>query len=102
MTFANERTFLAWMRTSLALIGAGLAIIQLLPPFDLPGGRHLIGVPLVALGSITAWTSLRHWALTERALRLGRPPPPARLSIVVAGTVAIIGILAVVIATVQR
>ena len=29
-TFANERTFLAWTRTSLALIGAGLAVAQLL------------------------------------------------------------------------
>ena len=35
-TFANERTFLAWNRTALALVVAGLAIAQLLPPF--PGG----------------------------------------------------------------
>jgi inner membrane protein YidH len=32
-TFANERTFLAWNRTSLALVVTGLAISQLLPPF---------------------------------------------------------------------
>ena len=32
-TFANERTFLAWSRTGLALIVAGLGIVQLLPPF---------------------------------------------------------------------
>ena len=32
-TFANERTFLAWSRTALALVVAGLGIVQLLPPF---------------------------------------------------------------------
>ena len=32
-TLANERTFLAWNRTALALVVAGLGIVQLLPPF---------------------------------------------------------------------
>ena len=37
-TLANERTFLAWSRTALALVTAGLAIVQLLPPFPgVPG-----------------------------------------------------------------
>jgi hypothetical protein len=31
-TFANERTFLAWSRTALALVVAGLGVVQLLPP----------------------------------------------------------------------
>ena len=39
-TFANERTFLAWSRTALALVVAGLGIVQLLPPFPgVPAGR---------------------------------------------------------------
>jgi hypothetical protein len=47
-TFANERTFLAWHRTALALVVAALAIIQLLPPFPgMPSGRHLLAVPLM-------------------------------------------------------
>ena len=37
-TFANERTCLAWSRTALALVVAGLGIVQLLPPFrGVPG-----------------------------------------------------------------
>ena len=43
-TFANERTFLAWSRTAIALVVAGLAAIQLLPPFPgVPWGWHIIG-----------------------------------------------------------
>src|SRR6204780_2996703 len=51
-TFANERTFLAWSRTALALVVAGLGIVQLMPPFPgVPEGRHLLGVPLIVLGA---------------------------------------------------
>ena len=35
-SYANERTFLAWNRTALALISVGLAVTNLLPPFHLP------------------------------------------------------------------
>ncbi len=54
-TLANERTFLAWSRTALALVAAGLGIVQLLPPFrGVPFGRHLLGLPLIVLGAVLA------------------------------------------------
>jgi putative membrane protein len=74
-TFANERTFLAWQRTALALIGGGVAVTQILPPFDLPGGRHILGLPLIVVGGVVAFTSYGRWAANQRALRLGRPLP---------------------------
>lgn len=79
-TFANERTFLAWNRTAVALVVAGLAITQLLPPFHgIPGGRHIVGVPLIVLGLVLSLTSYRQWARNQRALRLGQPLPPSNL-----------------------
>src|ERR1700689_820868 len=71
-TLANERTFLAWSRTALALIAAGLGIVQLLPPFrGVPLGRHLVGVPLIVLGAVTAvaayWEMSRHQLAMPRA-----------------------------------
>ena len=59
-TFANERTFLAWTRTALAFVVAGLAIVQLLPPFPgVPWGRRLLGIPLIVLGAVDFRGQLR-------------------------------------------
>jgi len=75
-TFANERTFLAWSRTALALVVAGLGIVQLLPPFPgVPWGRHVLGVPLIAFGAIVAVAAYREWVRNQRALRHGKPLP---------------------------
>lgn len=73
-TFANERTFLAWNRTSLALIGAGLAASQLLD-FESELVRLLVALPPIALGGVLAVTSYRRWKANERAMRLGEPLP---------------------------
>ena len=89
-TFANERTFLAWSRTALALVVAGLAVVQLLPPFPgVPFGRHLLGVPLIALGAVVAVVAYAEWVQAQRALRRGEPLPrsvmPWILSLAIAG-----------------
>jgi putative membrane protein len=73
-TFANERTFLAWTRTALAFIVAGLGVVQLLPPFPgVPWGRHLLGVPLIVIGAVIALVGYRQWAGNQRALRRREP-----------------------------
>ena len=80
-TFANERTFLAWSRTALALVVAGLGIVQLLPPFPgVPWGRHVIGVPLIVLGAFVAAAGYAEWVRHQRALRTGAPIPGCRIA----------------------
>jgi putative membrane protein len=98
-TLANQRTFLAWSRTALALVAAGLGIVQLLPPF--PGvrwGRHVIGVPLIVLGAVTAAQAYREWTSTQRALRRGEPLPRSVLPLILAATVAIVAAIAAAVA----
>ena len=97
-SYANERTFLAWNRTALALIAAGLAVTTLLPKLDVDYGRRIIGVPLIALCAYLAWTSYRRWEDNERAMRLGQPLPPSNLPRVLAVGIAIAALLAAVIA----
>ena len=94
-TFANERTFLAWSRTALALVTAGLAIVQLLPPFPgVPWGRRIIGTPLILLGSAVVIISYREWMANQRALRRGEPMGRSWLPWILAVTIAAVGLVA--------
>ena len=95
---ANERTFLAWNRTALALIAAGLAITSVLPEFHLHFGRRIIGVPLIALGAVLAYTSYRRWEDNERAMRLGEPLPSSNLPRILAIGITVAAALAAFVA----
>jgi putative membrane protein len=97
-TFANERTFLAWTRTALAFIVAGLGIVQLLPPFPgVPWGRHLLGVPLIVLGAVIAVVGYFQWMANQRALRRGEPlrrsPVPLILAVAITGLAIVTGVV---------
>jgi putative membrane protein len=95
-TLANERTFLAWIRTAMALIGGGLAAGQLLE-FHSDAARLGVALPPIVLGALVALTSYRRWVQTQEALRRGRPIPTGGLPRVLA---IAIGALAVVVAVV--
>jgi len=97
-TLANERTFLAWNRTALALVVAGLGIVQLLPPFPrVPWGRHALGVPLIVLGAIVSVTAYREWRRTQTALRRSEPIPQSVLPRILVGTITGVAALSAVV-----
>jgi putative membrane protein len=97
-TYANERTFLAWNRTALALIATGVAATQLLPALDIEFGRRLLGLPLIAMGALLAIASYRRWDTNERAMRLGEPLPVSPLPRLLALGIGVVAVLAIVIA----
>ena len=98
-TFANERTFLAWNRTALALIGGGLAAGQL-PDFDTRAVRLVVALAPILLGALLAGMSYRRWAANERALRLGEPlpvgSPPRWLAVALVVLAVVLAVLVVV------
>jgi putative membrane protein len=97
-TFANERTFLAWSRTALALVVAGLAIAQLLPPFPgVPWGRRLLAVPLIVLGAVLSVAGYLEWGRNQRALRRGEPLPRSQLPRILAVSITIMAAVAAVL-----
>jgi putative membrane protein len=97
-TLANERTFLAWNRTALALVVAGLGIVQLLPPFPgVPWGRHVLGVPLIAFGAVVGVAAYWELRRNQTAMRRGQPLPRSLLPRVLAGVITGIAVLAAVV-----
>ncbi len=97
-TLANERTFLAWNRTALALVVAGLGIVQLLPPFPgVPWGRHALGVPLIVLGGAVSVTAYREWRRNQTALRRSEPMPQSVLPRILVVTVTGVAALSAVV-----
>jgi putative membrane protein len=101
-TFANERTFLAWSRTALALVVAGLGVVQLLPPFPgVPWGRHVLGVPLIAFGAVVAVAAYGEWVRSQRALRHGQPLPRSVMPRLLAAVVTVIAVIAAIVVLVS-
>jgi putative membrane protein len=92
-TFANERTFLAWNRTALGCVVAGLAVSHVLKPENgSTVGPKVAGLALMLVGGLLAIVSHSNWAAAQRALRLRQPLPRSPLPLlisVVTGVVAV-------------
>lgn len=80
-SLANERTFLAWLRTALALVAAGVALHALGVPAD-PFWRTVAALLFIALGALAVVRGWLGWTSTEVALRLGRPLPSLAVGVV--------------------
>jgi putative membrane protein len=92
-TLANERTFLAWVRTALGLLAAAVAVVQLVPGLVIPGMRHIFGALLALLAILTAAAGVRRWQQVDRAMRRGLPLPRQRVPIYVGVGLAVLGVL---------
>ncbi len=100
-TLANERTYLAYVRTSLAFFAAGTAVLGYLE--HVLGGRALvivIGSGLYALGLFTAATCYHRWRRLETAMLQGKPlpfsvvPPVISVSLTVLAIMTFVGAVA--------
>ncbi|WP_062202039.1 YidH family protein [Demequina salsinemoris] len=81
LSLANERTFLAWIRTALALLAGGLALDAFEVPIDATL-RSVAAFALLAVGILAALQAWFGWVRTERAMREGRPLGPPRVALV--------------------
>lgn len=94
-TLANERTFLAWVRTAVAVLAGGVALEAFNVPLD-PGFRGAAVIVLLVLGLVLPLTAWFGWAQTERAMREGAHLPGSVPALLLAVAIpAVAGLLLV-------
>ncbi|MBC3192478.1 DUF202 domain-containing protein [Pseudonocardia sp. C8] len=91
-SLANERTFLAWIRTSLALVAGGVALEALAAGIH-PAFRLAAAVLLVVTGAVVAAVAWFSWSRVERSIRLSRPLPAPSLGLPLALAVLVTAVL---------
>lgn len=74
-TLANERTFLAWIRTSLALLAGGIAVEAFTHDIFEDTARQVLGTALLVLGGLLAISAAGRWLRVEAAMRQRRSLP---------------------------
>jgi putative membrane protein len=103
---ANERTFLAWIRTSIAVISLGFVIAKfgvwlrelatrLAPqiPIHSTGMSLPMGVAMMALGGTLAVLAAWHYHLVNRAIERGEVRPNRGLIVTVTVAVALLAVM---------
>ncbi|EHR60426.1 YidH family protein [Saccharomonospora cyanea] len=96
-TLANERTFLAWIRTSLGLVAGGVAVHQLVPGLATETMRTLLAALCIGLATLLAALAYPRWWRIQRAMRRGEPLPRSPLLPVVSAVVLVITVVAAVL-----
>jgi putative membrane protein len=97
-SLANERTALAWVRTSLALVAGGVGLTSLAAVADLSRLLDVVAAVLCLAGGALAVRAVAGWRAGERALRLREPLPAPRsltwLAVLVAALAAVLAVAA--------
>lgn len=100
-SFANERTFLAWIRTALALVAAGVGVDAFAT--DVPDWlRQVLAALLVILGGVLAASAFRRWLRAELALRRSQRLPSNELAPIIGYGLSIGAGLALVLVLIEQ
>ena len=97
-SLANERTFLAWIRTALGFLAAGVGLDQLAPEFATPLIREVLALLLCLFAGALAIYGYLRWLRNEKAMRLKQDLPYTRgLFIISAILLAVAGVVMVLV-----
>lgn len=89
---ANERTLLAWIRTSITVIGLGFVIDRLIVAGDSASWQSVLGLVLVVLGALLAGAGGYLYLRAHRELAAGTYRPIVAVHAVVVVVVVIGGL----------
>lgn len=77
-TLANERTFLAWVRTAIGLVAAGVAVFHL---FDVTPATTVLSVALLAAAALSGYAGFAHFRRADHAIRQGETLPTSTVTV---------------------
>ena len=90
---ANERTYLAWLRTALALVASGVAAARLLAGQTAHWAWEAVGVLLIMAGVVAAAIAHRRWRAMNTPVREGQPLPAPGIALVIAAVIVVCGLI---------
>ena len=98
-TLANERTFLAWIRTALAFIAGGIALEAFAGTAIADPWRTVLSLFIVIIGLLLSLGATVRWLRVEASMRHGRPLPLPLLAplLGLAGAIAAAVVVAVIV-----
>lgn len=97
-SLANERTFLAWIRTSLALLAGGVLLDQFSTKLGTQVVVVILAVTLGALAALLCAIAYVRWRANEIAMRHARKlPGTMAIPLIAATTLVITAVVALLI-----
>jgi putative membrane protein len=88
-SLANERTFLAWIRTALALLAAGVVLDQFADRLASPAVGKALAVGLCALAGVKCIAAYLRWRCNEVAMRHAQGLPATHFLLILATAMAL-------------
>ena len=99
---AAERTLLAWIRTALGFLAAGVAIVYMAPDVTDAALETTLGLVMVALGCAIAIIGAARWRRTDKALREGGPMPGSSHLLVLVAAIVVVAVAVAVAIVIQN
>lgn len=100
-SLANERTFLAWVRTALAILAGSILLHEFSTRIEPRVVVSVFSVLLALLAGLLAGSSYPRWRSNESAMRHSRPLPLSRLPLVLSASVLALSLACVFILLIQ-
>jgi putative membrane protein len=97
MSLAAERTYLAYVRTGLALMAAGVAVAGALPDAGREVLRRAVGLLLVFIAGLLLASARHRWQAVDTAMRRGEPLPRSRVIDLLGYVLALVAVAAAVL-----
>jgi putative membrane protein len=94
-SLANERTFLAWIRTALGFLAAGVGLDQLAPEFATPLIRQVLTLLLCLFAGGLAIYGYLRWLQNEKAMRLKEDLPYTRSLLTISVVLMVVAALVI-------